>query len=140
MKNILVIDDEPAVREGLQRVLARQGHKVRLAENSDEGLKALKQQPADIVIVDIIMPMVNGVDTIRSIVRDFPEVKIIAISGGGNFSPAQYQPYAIKTEAYLASAAMAGAHAVLSKPFRSEDVIDAITTLTVQRTDREDLH
>ncbi len=146
MKSILVIDDEPAIRMALQRVLASQGHTVRLAKNGAEGLKALKQEHADIAIVDIIMPTLNGVDTIRSIVQEFPEVKIIAISGGGNFSPAQYQPYALKTEAYLASATIAGAHAVLSKPFRSQEVIDAIAsvsvtvTVTGQDGGREGLH
>jgi CheY-like chemotaxis protein len=130
MKSVLVIDDEPAIRKALQRALVSAGHPVQLANNGTEGLDALKAQTADIVIVDIIMPRVNGVDTIRAIVREFPNVRIIAISGGGNFSPAEYQPHAIKTEAYLAAATVAGAHAVLTKPFRTQDVTHAISTVT----------
>jgi len=126
MKSILVIDDEPAVRKALQRVLSKAGYAVQVADNGPAGLAALAIQSVDIVIVDIIMPDVNGVDTIRSIALRFPEVGIIAISGGGNFGPAQYQPYAIQTEAYLASAAIAGAHAILTKPFKSADVVHAI--------------
>jgi YesN/AraC family two-component response regulator len=99
MKSVLVIDDEPAIRKALQRVLASAGYPVRVADNGTDGLEALETQTADIVIVDIIMPRINGVDTIRAIVRKFPNVRIIAISGGGNFSPAE--PYAVITEAYL---------------------------------------
>lgn len=130
MKSVLVIDDEPAIRKALHRTLVSAGYPVQMANNGTEGLEALKTQMVDIVIVDIIMPKINGVDTIRSIVREFPNVKIIAISGGGNFSPAEYQPHAIKTEAYLAAATVAGAHAVLTKPFRTQDVIHAIWTVT----------
>jgi CheY-like chemotaxis protein len=130
MKSVLVIDDEPAIRRSLQRVLVSAGYPVRLANNGTDGLEALKSQIVDIVIVDIIMPRVNGVDTIRAIVQEFPNVRIIAISGGGNFSSAEYQPYAIKTEAYLAAATVAGAHAVLTKPFKTQDVIRAIKAVT----------
>jgi CheY-like chemotaxis protein len=130
VKSVLVIDDEPAIRKALQRVLASAGYPVRVADNGTDGLEALETQTADIVIVDIIMPRINGVDTIRAIVRKFPNVRIIAISGGGNFSPAAYQPYAVITEAYLAAATVAGAHAVLTKPFKSQDVIQAIATVT----------
>jgi CheY-like chemotaxis protein len=132
MKSVLVIDDEPAIRKALHRTLVSAGYPVQMANNGIEGLEALRTQTVDIVIVDIIMPKVNGVDTIRSIVREFPDVRIIAISGGGNFSPAEYQPHAIKTEAYLAAATVAGAHAVLTKPFRTQDVIHAIWTVTNQ--------
>ena len=137
MKSVLVIDDEPAIRKALHRTLVSAGYPVQMANNGTEGLEALKTQLVDIVIVDIIMPKVNGVDTIRSIVREFPNVRIIAISGGGNFSPAEYQPHAIKTEAYLAAATVAGAHAVLTKPFRTRDVIHAIWTVTNQSSATE---
>lgn len=126
MTEILVIDDEPAIRKALKRVLERAGYSVRTAVDGADGLDKLKTRAADIVITDIIMPNLHGVDTIKTIVQDFPNTRIIAISGGGNFSPATYQPHAIKTEAYLASAEIAGAHAVLTKPFRTEDVIQAI--------------
>jgi hypothetical protein len=62
----------------------------------------------------------------EAIVEAFPQVRIVAISGGGNFSSADYQPYAIKTEAYLAAAKLAGAHAVLTKPFKTHEVLQAV--------------
>jgi CheY-like chemotaxis protein len=125
-KEILVIDDEPAIRKSLRRVLERAGYSVRTAVDGVDGLKKLEMRVADIVITDIIMPNVHGVDAIKAIVEKFPRVRIVAISGGGNFSSGVYQPHAIKTEAYLASAEIAGAHAVLTKPFRTADVLQAI--------------
>ena len=130
MKSVLVIDDEPAIRTVLKRVLERAGHTVRLASNGSEGLESLEEQLSDIVITDIIMPTMHGVDAIKAIVQKFPTVRIVAISGGGNFGNADYQPHAIKTEAYLAAAKLAGAHAVLNKPFHTNDVLQAIATAT----------
>ena len=130
MKHVLVIDDEPAIRRALKRVLERAGHKVRVAADGALGLESLSTQMADVVITDIIMPKVNGVDAINVIVSKFPEVRIVAISGGGNFGAPQYQPSAIKTEAYLMAAKLAGAHAVLIKPFKTNDILQAIATAT----------
>jgi hypothetical protein len=66
------------------------------------------------------------VQAIESIRKAFPSVRIIAISGGGNFGVATYQPTAITTTAYLASAELAGAHLALTKPFESRDLIQAV--------------
>ena len=127
MKNVLVIDDEPAIRRALRRVLESAGYSVRVAENGAEGIDELKNLPIDIVIADIIMPHMHGVDAIKAIAREFPQVRIVAISGGGNFRPAEYKPHTIVTEAYLAAAMAAGAHAVLTKPFSTQDVILAMS-------------
>ena len=128
MNNVLIIDDEPAVRRALKRVLERVGYTVRMAATGAVGLESLRKQAADIVITDIIMPGLNGVDAIKAIVKEFPAMRIVAISGGGNFGNAEYQPGALKTEAYLAAAKLAGAHSVLTKPFRTPDVLQAIAT------------
>jgi len=72
------------------------------------------------------MPKLNGVDAICRIVKEFPSVRIVAISGGGNFDPSSYQPAAITTTAYLAAAKKAGAHLILTKPFESAELIDAV--------------
>jgi CheY-like chemotaxis protein len=130
MKSVLVIDDEPSIRTVLQRVLEKAGYTVRLAANGVEGLESLEAQASDIVITDIIMPTMHGVDAIKAITQKFPAVRIVAISGGGNFGNADYQPHAIKTEAYLAAAKLAGAHAVLNKPFHTADVLQAIAAAT----------
>ena len=126
MHSILVIDDEPDVRDAVKRVLDRAGYAVRTAESAVDALAELESIPTDVVITDIIMPKVDGVQVIESIRKVFPLVRIIAISGGGNFGITAYQPTAITTTAYLASAQQAGAHLVLTKPFESIDLIQAI--------------
>jgi len=126
MKSVLIIDDEDAVRLALKRVLERAGYVVRLAASGPEGLTALRAQIADVVITDIVMPKVHGVDTIKAIVQEFPQIRIVAISGGGNFGATEYKPNAITTTAYLTAAQAAGAHAVLTKPFETRDVLLAI--------------
>jgi CheY-like chemotaxis protein len=126
MKNVLIIDDEDAVRLALKRVLERAGYHVRLASGGAEGLEAMRAHPADVVITDIVMPKLHGVDTIKAIAQEFPRVRIVAISGGGNFGSNEYKPNAITTTAYLTAAQSAGAHAVLTKPFETRDVLQAI--------------
>ena len=126
MQNILVIDDEPDVRDAVKRVLDRAGYSVRTADNATDALAELKRVATDVVITDIIMPKMNGVQAIESIRKAFPSVRIIAISGGGNFGISTYQPTAITTTAYLASAEAAGAHLALTKPFESGDLIQAV--------------
>jgi CheY-like chemotaxis protein len=126
MQNVLVIDDELDVRDAIKRVLERAGYSVRATAGADEALAELRRCHADVVITDIIMPKINGVEAIESIRREFPGVRVIAISGGGNFGITAYQPTAITTSAYLAAAERAGAHRVLTKPFESKDLLQAV--------------
>ena len=125
MQRILIVDDEQDVRDSVKCVLDLAGYVVLTAENAAEALEQLGRTPTDLVITDIIMPKINGVQAIQSIRRAFPLVRIVAISGG-NFGVAGYQPTAIATNAYLKSAEEAGAHLVLTKPFEAEDLLDAV--------------
>ncbi len=129
MQNILVVDDEPDVRDSVKYVLDLAGYSVRTAESAMDALAELARNPTDLVITDIIMPQVNGVEAIESIRKAFPSVRIIAISGGGNFGVTEYHPTAITTTAYLASAKEAGAHLVLTKPFETEELIRSVEQL-----------
>jgi CheY-like chemotaxis protein len=132
VKSVLIIEDEAAIRRVLTRVLERAGFTVRSAENGDDALQQLRAEEADIVITDIIMPKMHGVDAIKKIVKEFSRARIIAISGGGNFGITDYQPDAITTSAYLAAARKAGAHALLTKPFQTADVLHAINLATME--------
>jgi CheY-like chemotaxis protein len=126
MQSVLVIDDELDVREAIERVLTRAGYTVRTAADAADALAELRRCRADVVITDIIMPKINGVEGIERIRKEFPAVRIIAISGGGNFGITAYQPHAITTSAYLAAAERAGAHLVLTKPFESVDLLHSL--------------
>ena len=129
MPSVLIIDDEEEVSHALERVLQRAGLKVTVTLGSAEGLAAFEREPADLVITDIIMPKVHGIAVIKAIRAKRPETRIIAISGGGNFGPLEYQPEAITTSAYLAVATQAGADAVLTKPFDKADLIATVERL-----------
>jgi YesN/AraC family two-component response regulator len=126
MHRILIIDDELDVRDSVKCVLDLAGYVVCTAENATDALEHLGRVPTDLVITDIIMPKINGVQAIQEIRKAFPLVRIVAISGGGNFGVAGYKPAAITTNAYLASALQAGAHLVLTKPFEADDLLEAV--------------
>ena len=130
MRRILVIDDEPFVLEALKRVLASSAVTVVGAANADAGLTAIAESPVDLVIIDVILPGMDGVAAIKIIRRDYPGVRIIAISGGGNFGLNAYLPDAISTSAYLAACKAAGADGILAKPFETSELralIDQVT-------------
>jgi DNA-binding response OmpR family regulator len=129
MAKIIVIDDEEDIRDVLKEVLTRAGYEVNTARNSDDGLELLRNDGADLVITDIIMPGKDGVETAYDIRIEFPNTRIIVISGGGNVTPMEYEPSAIKTEAYLASASAAGADMTLAKPFDRKELLDAVSEL-----------
>jgi CheY-like chemotaxis protein len=126
MQNVVVVDDEIDVRDAIERVLERAGYSVRTTRGAADALLELRRCNADVVITDIMMPEINGVEAIESIREEFPEVRIIAISGGGNFGITAYEPNAITTSAYLAAAERAGAYLVLTKPFESKDLLRAV--------------
>jgi len=129
---VLIIDDEEDIRIVLKEVFSRAGFDVDVAENSSSGIEKLREQGADLVVIDVIMPGMDGVTAAREIRTEFPDTRIIVISGGGNIAPKEYEPSAIKTEAYLASASAAGADLTLTKPFDRQVLIEAAHRLTGQ--------
>src|SRR5712664_3132519 len=106
MTRIVLIDDEDSLRGAVRRFLERQGFEVAVARDGSAGLKLLREQPAQIVITDIFMEGQEGLGTIREMRREFPDLKIIAMSGG---SSGPFDPLAVAQEM--------GASRVLSKPF-----------------------
>ena len=126
MSCILIIDDEADVREGMRRVLTRAGHVVRTLGDPSEAVADLQRARADLVITDIIMPKVNGVEVVQAILREFPAMRILVISGGGNFDTGPHNSNEIITTAYLTDALAAGAHHVLNKPFDSSELLQAV--------------
>jgi CheY-like chemotaxis protein len=126
MANILVVDDEIEVGAVIRRVLERAGHAVTVTNNAATGLDAVVRQLPDVVITDVIMPRVNGVELIKVLRERYPSIRVIAISGGGSFGPLAYKPEAISTHAFLAAAREAGAQEILTKPFDLTDLLAAV--------------
>jgi CheY-like chemotaxis protein len=119
MKTILIIEDDVEVREYLENVLARAGYQVQSAANGKLGVAKCADHTFDLVITDIIMPEKDGIETIIDLRRGRPELRVIAISGGGRAEP----------ENYLHSARLLGADRTLRKPFTNEDILGAVREL-----------
>lgn len=126
MAKILVIDDEEAVRFTVSEVLVRAGYDVETACDGKEGIKKLGDFGADLVITDVIMPGVDGVAVLNYVRSELRGTPVIVISGGGSVAPMEYEPAAIKTSAYLASAEVAGAEATLTKPFDRKTLLKTV--------------
>lgn len=125
MTKILVAEDDEDLRETLQLVLEEEGYGVVTASNGKETEELCRGECPDLVITDIIMPEKDGLETITDLQRNFPTLKIIAITGAASARGKGFN--------YLECAELLGARRVLGKPFgRSEllnlikDVIDEI--------------
>ena len=132
MTRVIVIDDEEDVRIVLREILSRAGFEVEVASTGEEGLELLRQREAELVVTDVIMPGKDGVATVYDIRMEFPNTKIIVISGGGNIGVGDYAPDAIKTAAYLASATAVGADITMTKPFSREELVSTALALTAE--------
>ena len=116
----LVIDDDSAVRKFICTLLKRENYTVYDADNGINGLLILKEQKdITVMITDLIMPEKEGIETIIEVKTNYPAVKIIAISGGGEVGP----------ENFLVLADALGAHTTLKKPFSGQELIRAIKNL-----------
>jgi DNA-binding response OmpR family regulator len=119
MIRILVVDDDFQMREMLGVILERKGYDVKTAPDGKAAMQLQSKKPFDIVITDIIMPEKEGLETISDLRRGYPQLKIIAISGGGRHRP----------EGYLELARQLGADRVLAKPFGSWEILGAVREL-----------
>ncbi len=88
MPNILVIDDEKSIRETLKEILSFEKYDVELAENGKRGLLALKKNDFDAILCDIKMPEMDGLEFLDEVIKLYPDIPIIMISGHGNIETA----------------------------------------------------
>jgi DNA-binding response OmpR family regulator len=130
---LLLVDDELGVRASMARVLEHAGFSVRLADNAEQAIAALRSEGAALMITDIIMPRQNGVELIEAVRQEFPGTAVLAISGGGNFWQQGYKPEAITTSAYLLAAERAGADGVIAKPFETAELLAAVRGVLAKR-------
>jgi len=125
MAKILVIDDEALLAKSLSIILMKAGHTVVTAENGKLGLEVFARDQPDLVITDIIMPVMEGIEAIQALRAQAPKLPIIAVSGGGR----------TKNLDFLRIAQKLGANAALGKPFTKEQLLTAVGNCLAGKTD-----
>ncbi|MBW7893482.1 MAG: response regulator [Opitutaceae bacterium] len=115
-ERILVVDDEEDIRDITRLLLENAGHGVMAVGDGASALVALGEQAFDLVIIDMLMPEMDGVELINELHRRYPEQKILAMSGGGH----------APKESYLQIARMCGVQALLAKPFNQGQLVRAV--------------
>jgi CheY-like chemotaxis protein len=119
MARILVVDDDPLIQALVPLALQEHGHLVVQAIDGKQALDQMRRQAIDVVIADMLMPEVDGLELLRAVQKELPPVPLIAMSGGSSRLPGAD---------VLQLARRLGARAVLSKPFTVDDLLAALST------------
>ena len=114
MATILIIDDDDLIRVLLRSALEAAGYEVTEAANGRQGLELYRYRPTDLVITDIVMPEMNGLDMLLELTREFLHAKVIAISGAGG------------EKNVLDVAKLLGARQTFQKPFSMPHLLGAV--------------
>jgi DNA-binding response OmpR family regulator len=115
-RTCVVADDEPGVRALITRVLTRANFQVFAASGGREAVALLATHPTDLLVTDLAMPGGEGIETIRAVRKQYPALKILAISGAFG-------------EDMLRTAELLGADASLAKPFTADLLLAAVRAL-----------
>jgi CheY-like chemotaxis protein len=124
IRSILVVDDDPSTLIAMRRVLEPQGYVVSVATAGHDAVRMLTREPADLVITDMLMPHGDGFELIIALHRNFPDIPIVAMSGGGHLGP----------EAYLGMARGFRVDGMLKKPVTRDELVLAIKAVENRRT------
>jgi DNA-binding response OmpR family regulator len=124
MARVLIVDDDVTLRQALTKHLELAGHDVRQAADGDAGVRAYQRHAADLVIVDIFMPVQGGLQTIGRLRREWPGVKILAMSGVKSAGALDVAGHAISL----------GADRFIGKPFEATELLELVRTLLEERT------
>ena len=119
MAKVLIADDEDSVLRVLCRILALDGHATVEAHDGEEAIRKARSEHPDIALIDLFMPRKEGLETIIQLRKLFPELKLIAISGGNP----------MHGMSFLDMASRLGAHRTLAKPFSVEEIRNTIAEL-----------
>jgi DNA-binding response OmpR family regulator len=117
MPRILIVDDDPLIREILPLVLLEHGYESSTAPDGRVAMRELRRQAHDVVLTDVLMPDTDGMELLQEVRREFPAVRVIAMSGGSQLLPGSE---------LLQVARCLGARAVLPKPFEIEALLTAL--------------
>ena len=119
MARILVLDDNVALCKWITHILEKNGYDTLEAYDVEQGVKLLQENHADLLILDIFMPKQGGISTLIQVRNDFPEMKMIVVSGGGGS----------KHVDFFQMAKDLGAHRLLQKPFTKEELLETVRDL-----------
>jgi CheY-like chemotaxis protein len=119
MAHILVIDDDPAVLLLFKQFLENAGYSVELAADGKNGMETMGRRKPDLIITDIMMPEMDGLELLMEIKRHHPEIPVIAISGGMKILPVSFLHHAEKF----------GARRVFQKPVELSTLLRAVQEL-----------
>jgi len=111
--NILIVDDERGIREGCRRILMSEGFSADVAENGEEGLKLAKSRPFDLILVDLMMPVMSGLEMMEQVRQYDPEIIMIVITG---FATIETAVEAMKH----------GAYDYIPKPFTPDQLLAVV--------------
>jgi DNA-binding response OmpR family regulator len=129
MARILVVDDEPEIRDFCALTLREAGHHVMLADNGQMALDIHKIAPQDVVLLDMFMPIKDGLETLTALRKVQPAPKIIAVSAGWRVTGRRH----VRTEStprdVLDEARDLGADAIMHKPFDPDDLVRTVQGL-----------
>ena len=117
MPSVLVVDDQDQIRQLIREMLEQAGYEVEEARDGKEGLDRYRARSMDLVIMDILMPDQDGLETIMTLRREFPDARVIAMTGGCD---------TIGVVNFLDVAKMLGARRTLQKPFELKVLLDTI--------------
>jgi CheY-like chemotaxis protein len=121
---VLVVDDNEDVRLSMKLLLERAGYEVVIAPDGNRALELQRELPCHVLVTDIFMPEADGMETIERFRREFPAVKIVAMSAGGK---------QIKGRTYLDTAGAVGADATFQKPFEPATLLENAARSTLRR-------
>ena len=113
---ILVVEDDESVRRFLRQALENAGYQVIVGKDGHEGLSLYRENPTDLIITDIVMPGMDGLGVIMEILSEFPESRLIAISGGNDQATHEMLHMAVKF----------GACRTIQKPFSVSVLLDTV--------------
>jgi len=124
--SILVIDDQEPIRRIVRRALENERHAVLDASDGELGMQILERETVDVVITDIFMPRLDGIQTLREIRKRFPAVRVIAMSGGDSTGLLDLRK----------DAELLGAVKSLQKPFTAREIVDVVRAVLGGKDDR----
>ena len=126
MSHILIVDDEPSVRLLVGRLLLAQGHRVTETAGGREAVTAFQAGTVDLVVLDILMPEMDGLQTLKALHKINPEVRVVAMSSGG----------LLDSPLYLRIAQLMGATQALEKPFSADQLLRTIDSALGSRPEK----